>query len=93
VMLRGSYQVHVDVAELLCGYPYVLWWYLYMAVDLGPLAVQAGSHPGGDIIRESLSYAMRQRCRMLTVLFLGIDVHIVIIKRKKHILGPSRCYL
>jgi hypothetical protein len=78
-MLRGCYQVHVDVDEPLCGYWYVLWWYLYMAVGLGPLAVQTGSHPGGDIIGESLPYAMRQQCRMLTVLFLGLDVHIVII--------------
>jgi hypothetical protein len=78
-MLKGSYQVHVDVAEPLCGYQYVLWWYLYMAVDLGPLAVQAGSHPHGDIIGESLPYAMRQRCRMLTLLFLGLDVDIIII--------------
>jgi hypothetical protein len=84
-MLRGSYQVHVDVDEPLCGYLYVLWWYLDMAVDLGPLAVQAGSHPGGDIIGESLPYATRQRCRMLTVLFLGLDVHIVIIEKGKNI--------
>jgi hypothetical protein len=43
-----------------------------MALDLGPLAVQAGSHPGGDIIGESLPYTMRQ-------LFFGLDVRIVII--------------
>ena len=32
----------MDVAETAGGYRDVLWEYLYMVVDLGPLAVQAG---------------------------------------------------
>ncbi len=33
--------------------------YLYLAVDLGPLAVHAGPHPGSDVIRVSLPYVPR----------------------------------
>jgi hypothetical protein len=50
---QGAYQVHVDVAEMAGGYRDVLRGYLYMAVDFGPLAAQAGLHPGGDICRET----------------------------------------
>jgi hypothetical protein len=46
----------VDVAEHMRGYWYVLWQYLYVAVDLGPLAVYAGPRPRSDIIGESLPY-------------------------------------
>ncbi len=45
----------MDVAEPVCGYRYVLR-YLYVAVDLGPLAVPAGPRTGSDIIGESLPY-------------------------------------
>jgi hypothetical protein len=44
----------VDVAETAGGYRDVLWGYLYMVVDLGPLAAQAGLRPGGDICGETL---------------------------------------
>jgi hypothetical protein len=44
----------MDVAEAACGNGYVLRWYLDLAVYLGPLAVQARSCPGGDIIGEAL---------------------------------------
>jgi hypothetical protein len=44
----------MDVAEPLRGHRYVLWRYLYVAVDFGPLAVQAGPCPDGDIVREPL---------------------------------------
>jgi hypothetical protein len=37
-MRQGAHQIHVDVAETVGGYRDVLWGYLYMAVDLGPLA-------------------------------------------------------
>jgi hypothetical protein len=41
-MPERAHQVHVDVAETTRGYRYVLLWYLYVAVNLGLLAVQAG---------------------------------------------------
>jgi hypothetical protein len=53
-MPAGSHQVHVDVAETVGGYWDVLQGYLYMAVNLGPLAAQAGLRPGGDICGETL---------------------------------------
>jgi hypothetical protein len=43
----------VDVAETVCGYWDLLQRYLYVAVDLGPLAVQAGLCPGGDVCGET----------------------------------------
>ncbi len=46
----------MDVAETAGGYRDVLRGYLYMAVDLGPLAAQAGLRPGGDICRETFPY-------------------------------------
>jgi hypothetical protein len=46
----------VDVAEAVHGYRYVLRRYPCRAVDLGPLAVQAGPRPGGDFSDESLPY-------------------------------------
>jgi hypothetical protein len=45
----------VDVAETVGGYRDVLWVYLYVVVDLGPLAAQTGLRPGGDICGETLS--------------------------------------
>jgi hypothetical protein len=39
----------MDVAEMTGGYRDVLLWYLDVAVDLGPLAAQAGLRPGHDI--------------------------------------------
>ncbi len=36
--LERAYQVHVYVAEMACGYLYVLKLYLNLAVDLGLLA-------------------------------------------------------
>ncbi len=42
------------LAETEGGYRDVLWGYLYMAVDLSPLAAQAGLRPGGDICGETL---------------------------------------
>jgi len=48
----------VDVPETAWGYRYVLHRYLYVAVDLGLLAVQAGPRPGGDIIGESFPYVL-----------------------------------
>ncbi len=45
----GTYQVHVDVAETACWYRDVLQKYLDVAVELGPLAAQAGFCPGCDI--------------------------------------------
>ena len=53
---QGAHQVHVDVAETAGGYRDVLRGYLYMAVDLGSLAAQAGLRPGGDICGETLPY-------------------------------------
>jgi hypothetical protein len=50
---KGAYQVHVYVAETAGGYRDVLGRNLYMAVDLGPLAVQAGLRPGGNIRGET----------------------------------------
>ncbi len=50
---QGAHQVHVDVTEAGFGYWDVLRGYLYMAVDLGPLATQAGLCPGGDICGET----------------------------------------
>jgi hypothetical protein len=44
----------VDVAETAGGFRDVLRGYLYVAVDLGPLAAQAGLRPGGDIYGETL---------------------------------------
>ncbi len=32
--------------------------YLYVEVDLGPLKVQAGPHPGSDIIGETFPYIL-----------------------------------
>ncbi len=46
----------MDVAETAGGYRDVLRGYLYMAVDLGPLAAQAGLRPGGDICGETFPY-------------------------------------
>jgi hypothetical protein len=46
---QGTYQVHVDVAEAACRNRDVLRKYLDMAVNLGPLAAQAGLCPGRDI--------------------------------------------
>jgi hypothetical protein len=46
---QGAYQVHMDVAETACWNWDVLRWYLDVAVDLGPLAAQAGFSPGCDI--------------------------------------------
>jgi hypothetical protein len=46
---QGAYQVHVDVAEAACRDRDVLRKYLDMAVNFGPLAVQAGLCPGCDI--------------------------------------------
>ncbi len=49
----------MDVPVTAREYQYVLQRYLYVAVDLGslgPLAVQAGPRPGGDIIGESFPY-------------------------------------
>jgi hypothetical protein len=43
----------VDVAETVHGYRYVLSQDLYVAVELGPLAVQAGPRPGSDIIGDT----------------------------------------
>jgi hypothetical protein len=51
---QGAHQVHVVLAETEGGYRDVLWGYLYMAVDLGPLAAQAGLRRGGEICRETL---------------------------------------
>ncbi len=51
---QGAHQVHVDVAETAGGYWDVLRRYLYVAVDLGLLAAQAGLCPGGDICGETL---------------------------------------
>jgi hypothetical protein len=45
----------MDVAETAGGYCDVLRGYLYMAVDLCPLAVQAGFCPGGDIRGKTFS--------------------------------------
>ncbi len=42
---QGTYQVHVDVDKTACGYRDVLRKYLDVAVDLGPLAAQAGFCP------------------------------------------------
>jgi hypothetical protein len=53
---QGAHQVHVDVVEMAVGYWDVLQGYLYMAVDLGPLAAQAGLRPGGDICGETFPY-------------------------------------
>jgi hypothetical protein len=55
-MKEGAYQVHVDVTEMARRHRYVLGQCLNVAVYLGPLAVQAGSRPGGDIRRQSFSY-------------------------------------
>ena len=44
----------MDVAEAARWNWYVLRWFLDLAVFLGPLAVQARSHPGGDVIGEAL---------------------------------------
>ncbi len=44
----------MDVAEAARWNGYGLQWYLDLAVFLGPLAVQAGSRPGGDVIGEAL---------------------------------------
>ncbi len=46
----------MDVAETAGGYRDVLRGYLNMAVDLGPLAAQAGLRPGGDICGETFPY-------------------------------------
>ena len=46
---QGAHQVHVNVAEAACGHWDVLRKYLNVAVDLGPLAAQAGFCPGCDI--------------------------------------------
>ena len=48
-MPAGSHQVHVDVGEAACRDQDVLRKYLDMAVNFGPLAVQAGLCPGRDI--------------------------------------------
>jgi hypothetical protein len=48
----------VDVTESVRGYRYVLQRYLYVAVDLGQLAVEAGPRPGGEIIGESFPYVL-----------------------------------
>ncbi len=42
------------MTEPVRGQQYVLWLYLYVAMDFGPLAVKAGPCPGGDFVRESL---------------------------------------
>jgi hypothetical protein len=52
-MPAGAHQIHVDVAETAGGYWDVLRRYLYVVVDLGPLAAQAGLCPGGDICGET----------------------------------------
>ncbi len=44
----------MDVAELAGGYWDELWRNLYVAVDFGPLAAQAGLCPGGDICGETV---------------------------------------
>ncbi len=44
------------MAENAPGYQYVLSQDLYVAVELGPLAVQAGPRPGSDIIGETFLY-------------------------------------
>ncbi len=46
----------MDVAETAHWYRYVLSQDLYVAVELGPLAVQAGLRPGSDIIGETFLY-------------------------------------
>ena len=46
---QGAYQVHMDMAETACWDWNVLRWYLDVAVNLGPLAAQAGFSPGCDI--------------------------------------------
>ncbi len=51
---QGAHQVHVDVAEMAGGYWDVLRGYLYVPLDLSPLAAQAGFRPGGDICEETL---------------------------------------
>ncbi len=46
----------MDATETACGDRYVLQRYLDMAVSFGLLAVQASSHPGGDIHRDLSSH-------------------------------------
>jgi hypothetical protein len=46
----------MDVAETASWDRYVLQQYLDMAVYLGPLTVQAGSRPGGDVRGQSFPY-------------------------------------
>ncbi len=46
----------MNVAETAGGYRNVLRGYLNMAVDLGPLAAQAGLPPGSDICGETFPY-------------------------------------
>ncbi len=46
----------MNVAETAEGYRNVLRGYLNMAVDLGPLAAQAGLCPGGDICGETFPF-------------------------------------
>jgi hypothetical protein len=53
-MLGGDLPSPCGVAEPQCGHWYVFWRYLYIAIDLGPLAVQEGPCPGSNLVRESL---------------------------------------
>ncbi len=46
VMPGRGLLVYLDVTEPPCGHRHVLWQYLYVAVDFGPLAVQAGKGTG-----------------------------------------------
>jgi hypothetical protein len=50
---QGPHQVHVDVAETAGGYWDVLGRYQYVAVDFGPLEVEAGLCPGCDVCGET----------------------------------------
>ncbi len=52
----GPHQFYMDVAETAGGYRDVLRRYLYMTVDLCPLAAHAGLCPGGDICGETFPY-------------------------------------
>jgi hypothetical protein len=50
---QGPHEVHVDVAR---GYWNVLRRYLYVAVNFGPLAAEAGFCPGCDVCGETFPY-------------------------------------